>query len=64
MLRRTDLRVGLPAPATLRDVVPRADVDVDAVAHLVAPVIVPGEVQDMSMEPEPPETESEEQISE
>ncbi|MGH3911044.1 MAG: histidinol dehydrogenase [Pseudonocardiaceae bacterium] len=39
MLRRTDLRDGLPAPATLRELVPRADVDVDSVAHLVAPVI-------------------------
>ncbi|MGH4026027.1 MAG: histidinol dehydrogenase [Pseudonocardiaceae bacterium] len=39
MLRRTDLRDGLPAPATLRGLVPRADVDVDAVAHLVAPVV-------------------------
>ncbi|MGH3991930.1 MAG: histidinol dehydrogenase, partial [Pseudonocardiaceae bacterium] len=39
MLRRTDLRDRLPAPATLRGLVPRADVDVDAVAHLVAPVI-------------------------
>ncbi|HEX2297502.1 MAG TPA: histidinol dehydrogenase [Pseudonocardiaceae bacterium] len=39
MLRRTDLRDGLPAPATLRELVPRAEVDVDSVAHLVAPVI-------------------------
>ncbi|MGH3793991.1 MAG: histidinol dehydrogenase [Pseudonocardiaceae bacterium] len=39
MLRRTDLRGDLPGPATLRGLVPRADVDVDAVAHQVAPVI-------------------------
>ncbi|MGH3917367.1 MAG: histidinol dehydrogenase, partial [Pseudonocardiaceae bacterium] len=39
MLRRTDLRGHLPALATLRSLVPRADVDVDAVAHQVAPVI-------------------------
>jgi len=36
----------------------------DAHGHLVAPVVIPGEVQDMSMEPEPPETENEDQISE
>jgi histidinol dehydrogenase len=39
MLRRTDLRGPLPAPATLRGLVPRAEVDVDAVAHQVAPVL-------------------------
>ncbi|MGH3941574.1 MAG: histidinol dehydrogenase [Pseudonocardiaceae bacterium] len=39
MLRRIDLRDHLPASATLRGLVPRADVDVDAVAHQVAPVI-------------------------
>jgi histidinol dehydrogenase len=39
MLTRTDLRGRLPAPATLRSLLPRAEVDVDAVAHQVAPVI-------------------------
>jgi histidinol dehydrogenase len=39
MLTRTDLRGPLPAPATLRGLLPRAEVDVDAVAHQVAPVI-------------------------
>jgi histidinol dehydrogenase len=39
MLRRTDLRGHLPGPAALRGLVPRAEVDVDAVAHQVAPVI-------------------------
>ncbi|MGH3837156.1 MAG: histidinol dehydrogenase [Pseudonocardiaceae bacterium] len=39
MLTRTDLRGRLPAPAALRDLLPRAEVDVDAVAHQVAPVI-------------------------
>ena len=39
MLRRIDLRSGLPAPATLRELVPRAEVDVDSVAQLVGPVI-------------------------
>ncbi|MGH3884424.1 MAG: histidinol dehydrogenase, partial [Pseudonocardiaceae bacterium] len=39
MLTRTDLRGRLPAPAALRDLLPRAEVDVDAVAHQVAPII-------------------------
>jgi histidinol dehydrogenase len=39
MLTRTDLRGRLPAPATLRGLLPRAEVDVDAVAHQVAPLI-------------------------
>ncbi|HEY2765496.1 MAG TPA: histidinol dehydrogenase [Pseudonocardiaceae bacterium] len=39
MLRRIDLRGDLPGLATLRGLVPRADVDVDAVAHQVAPMI-------------------------
>ncbi|MDQ4094246.1 MAG: histidinol dehydrogenase [Actinomycetota bacterium] len=39
MLTRTDLRGHLPAPAALRGLLPRADVDVDAVADQVAPLI-------------------------
>jgi histidinol dehydrogenase len=39
MLNRTDLRGRLPSPASLRGLLPRADVDVDAVAHQVAPVL-------------------------
>ncbi|HEX6402248.1 MAG TPA: histidinol dehydrogenase [Pseudonocardiaceae bacterium] len=39
MLRRMDLRGGVPGPAVLRGVLPRAEVDVDAVLHQVAPVI-------------------------
>ncbi|MBV8996619.1 MAG: histidinol dehydrogenase, partial [Pseudonocardiales bacterium] len=39
MLRRMDLRGGIPGPAVLRGVLPRAEVDVDAVLHQVAPVI-------------------------
>ncbi|HEY0803510.1 MAG TPA: histidinol dehydrogenase [Pseudonocardiaceae bacterium] len=39
MLRRTDLRGSLPPPAELRTLLPRADVDVDAVAHLVRPIV-------------------------
>jgi len=39
MLARTDLRDRLPSPATLRGMLPRAEVDVDAVAHQVAPVL-------------------------
>ena len=39
MLRRIDLRGRLPGTATLRGLMPRAAVDVDAVAHQVAPVI-------------------------
>ncbi|HKR49831.1 MAG TPA: histidinol dehydrogenase [Pseudonocardiaceae bacterium] len=39
MLSRTDLRGRLPAFAVLRGLLPRAEVDVDAVADQVAPVI-------------------------
>ncbi len=39
MLTRIDLRGRLPAFVTLRGLLPRAEVDVDAVAHQVAPVI-------------------------
>ncbi|MGH3547620.1 MAG: histidinol dehydrogenase, partial [Pseudonocardiaceae bacterium] len=39
MLRRTDLRGGVPGLAALRELLPRAEVDVDSVAHQVAPVI-------------------------
>ncbi|MGH4022614.1 MAG: histidinol dehydrogenase, partial [Pseudonocardiaceae bacterium] len=39
MLTRTDLRDRILSPAQLRAALPRAGVDVDAVAHQVAPVI-------------------------
>jgi histidinol dehydrogenase len=39
MLTRTDLRGRLPGPAALRGLLPRAEVDVDVVAHQVAPII-------------------------
>jgi histidinol dehydrogenase len=39
VLRRMDLRDGVPGPAALRGVLPRAEVDVDAVVHQVAPVL-------------------------
>jgi histidinol dehydrogenase len=39
MLRRTDLRGSLPAPAALRALLPRADVDVDAVLDRVRPIV-------------------------
>jgi histidinol dehydrogenase len=39
MLRRTDLRGGVPGLAVLRGLLPRAEVDVDTVACQVAPVI-------------------------
>ncbi|HZS22685.1 MAG TPA: histidinol dehydrogenase, partial [Pseudonocardiaceae bacterium] len=39
MLRRTDLRDGVPGAAALRGMLPRAEVDVDAVIHQVTPVI-------------------------
>ncbi|HVV20855.1 MAG TPA: histidinol dehydrogenase [Pseudonocardiaceae bacterium] len=39
MLRRTDLRGTVPPPAALRALLPRADVDVDAVTHLVRPIV-------------------------
>jgi histidinol dehydrogenase len=39
MLRRTDLRGSVPAPAALRALLPRADVDVDAVVDRVRPIV-------------------------
>ncbi|MFL6143485.1 MAG: histidinol dehydrogenase [Labedaea sp.] len=39
MLSRIDLRDRLPAPAELRAVLPRAEVDVDAVLHRVRPLV-------------------------
>jgi histidinol dehydrogenase len=39
MLRRTDLRGSMPPPAELRTILPRADVDVDAVTHRVRPIV-------------------------
>jgi histidinol dehydrogenase len=39
MLTRTDLRNRLPAPAELRGLLPRAEVDVDAVLHRVRPIV-------------------------
>jgi len=39
MLRRIDLRDSVPPPAALRAILPRADVDVDAVTHQVAPIV-------------------------
>jgi histidinol dehydrogenase len=39
MLRRTDLRGSLPRPAALRAMLPRADVDVDAVLDQVRPIV-------------------------
>lgn len=39
MLTRTDLRNRVPAPAELRALLPRADVDVDAVLHQVRPLV-------------------------
>jgi histidinol dehydrogenase len=39
MLRRRDLRGGLPGPGVLRGVLPRAETNVDAVAHEVASTI-------------------------
>ncbi|GEL19482.1 histidinol dehydrogenase [Pseudonocardia asaccharolytica] len=40
MLRRTDLRSdGLPGPAALRGLLPRAEVDVDAVLEQVRPIV-------------------------
>ncbi|MCT2585279.1 histidinol dehydrogenase [Actinophytocola gossypii] len=39
MLSRTDLRGRVPSPAQLRAVLPRADVDVDAVLHQVRPIV-------------------------
>ncbi|MGQ0479785.1 MAG: histidinol dehydrogenase [Pseudonocardia sp.] len=39
MLTRTDLRSGLPARAELREVMPRAEVNVDAVLDQVRPIV-------------------------
>src|SRR4051812_30548270 len=39
MLTRSDLRNRVPAPAELRALLPRADVDVDAVLHQVRPLV-------------------------
>ncbi|HEY3748128.1 MAG TPA: histidinol dehydrogenase [Pseudonocardiaceae bacterium] len=39
MLRRTDLRGSVPPPATLRSLLPRADVDVDVVLDQVRPIV-------------------------
>jgi histidinol dehydrogenase len=39
MLSRTDLRGRVPSPARLRAVLPRAEVDVDAVLHRVRPMV-------------------------
>ncbi|AOS62751.1 histidinol dehydrogenase [Actinoalloteichus hymeniacidonis] len=39
MLSRTDLRGRVPSPAELRTVLPRAEVDVDAVLHRVRPIV-------------------------
>ncbi|HYQ65970.1 histidinol dehydrogenase [Actinophytocola sp.] len=39
MLSRTDLRGRVPSPAELRALLPRADVDVDAVLHQVRPLV-------------------------
>jgi len=39
MLSRTDLRGRVPSPAKLRALLPRAEVDVDAVLHRVRPIV-------------------------
>ena len=39
MLSRTDLRGRVPSPAELRTLLPRAEVDVDAVLHQVRPLV-------------------------
>jgi histidinol dehydrogenase len=39
MLNRIDLRGRVPGPGELRAILPRAEVDVDAVAHLVTPLV-------------------------
>ena len=39
MLSRTDLRGRVPSPAELRAMLPRADMDVDAVLHRVRPIV-------------------------
>src|SRR5262245_12937077 len=39
MLSRTDLRGRVPSPAELRTLLPRAEMDVDAVLHQVRPLV-------------------------
>jgi histidinol dehydrogenase len=39
MLRRTDLRGSMPPPTQLRTILPRAELDVDAVTHRVRPIV-------------------------
>jgi histidinol dehydrogenase len=39
MLRRTDLRGSMPSPTRLRTILPRAELDVDAVTHRVRPIV-------------------------
>lgn len=39
MLTRTDLRASVPSPARLRGLLPRAELDVDAVLHRVRPIV-------------------------
>jgi histidinol dehydrogenase len=39
MLSRTDLRGRVPSPAQLRSLLPRAEMDVDAVLHRVRPIV-------------------------
>lgn len=39
MLSRTDLRGRVPSPAELRAILPRAEMDVDSVLHLVRPIV-------------------------
>ena len=39
MLSRIDLRDRVPSPAELRAILPRAEVDVDAVLHQVRPLV-------------------------
>src|SRR5919199_5627159 len=48
MLSRTDLRGRVPSPAELRTLLPRAEVDVDAVLHRVRPLV--DDVRDRGVE--------------
>jgi histidinol dehydrogenase len=48
MLSRTDLRGRVPSPAELRALLPRAEVDVDAVLHQVRPIV--DDVRDRGVE--------------
>jgi histidinol dehydrogenase len=48
MLSRTDLRGRVPSPAELRALLPRAEVDVDAVLHQVRPLV--DDVRDRGVE--------------